>query len=516
MPSFQLEKALHYIVVIGGPVPEGGLVEQTGAALLAGATMIRLHRPDAVGQDLEGAMAARDLCRCHHVPFGVVDNIILAKALDADGVHFSSTDSRVSAVRRVLGADALVGLSLSDLPDPDLFSDGMFDYVDVPLTAVSRETACPSFLPVVVSGIDRDGVKRCRTDYPASGCVVEAATLQSGRLHVASGRDVSRSRLLRPWQDEFSLIEDLLKAAGSHSVAADGFLKVPAGDDACLLHAIDYPVITTDTQREGVHFKFGWQTPEEVGEKAVAVALSDLAASYAVPVSLFINLTVPAWMSGESVTDVYQGVAKALGRYRCSLGGGNISRGERFAMDLFAVGHGRADLFPVRSAALPGDGVYCTGPLGMARAGLALLRKGDVSFPALVKRFKQPEARFGAADVLYEAAVRCVMDISDGLAGDAGHIARASQVSIELDLSRADVSPDFLAYCRQNSLSPEEEMVAGGEDYELLFTCTPETFAKIQPKLKNPFQVGRCLPFTGAYLMNLPPGIASFQHGQKG
>lgn len=510
MPSYSWEKALQAIVIIGGQMAKDRLVDQVGAALLAGATMIRLHRSDAAGQDLEDAMAARDLCRCNQIPFSVFDDMILAKALAADGVHFRNAAAMVFSVRSVLGADALVGLSVSGVPDSLPFGGGLIDYVDVPLAAVSRQAIqrCP--LPVVVAGSDRDGLVQCRADYAVSGCVVEALAKDGGRLPGAAGRG---ARLLRPWQNEFSLIEDLLKTAGPHSDDPDGFLEVPAGDDACLLRTIDHPVITTDTQREGVHFRFGWQTPEEVGEKAVAVTLSDLAASYATPVSLFVNLTVPVWMSRQSVTAVYRGVAAAIRRYRCSLGGGNVSGGDQFAMDLFAVGRGEINLFPVRSAALPGEGVYSTGPLGLARAGLALLRKGDASFPGLADRFKRPKARFDAAAVLRDSAVRCVMDISDGLAGDAGHIARASGVSIELDLSGVDVGPELLDYCRQYERSPTEEMLAGGEDYELLFTCTPETFAKIQPTLTGAFQVGRCLPFTGAHLLNLPPGLVSYQHG---
>jgi len=117
------------------------------------------------------------------------------------------------------------------------------------------------------------------------------------------------------------------------------------------------------------------------------------------------------------IEELYLGIQKALKHYDCALGGGNISKGSRLSLDLFAIGEGRSDLFPTRSAARPGDGLYVTGPLGLARAGLdALIRKDD-SARALINRFKMPQARFDAARVLAEHQVACVMDISDGLAG---------------------------------------------------------------------------------------------------
>jgi thiamine-monophosphate kinase len=220
-------------------------------------------------------------------------------------------------------------------------------------------------------------------------------------------------------------------------------------------------------------------------------------------------------MPDRTIEEIYAGIQEALAFYHCALGGGNISRGSQLSLDLFAVGEGRSELFPTRSAARPGYGLYVTGPLGLARAGLdALIRKDD-SAQALIARFKMPQARFDAATVLAEHQVPCVMDISDGLAGDAGHIAAASRISVEFDLSACLRDPDLVSYCTENNISPEEMMLAGGEDYELLFSCPPEVFVRIQKDLPEASQVGRCLAFTGKHLLNLPPGIASFQHGRR-
>jgi thiamine-monophosphate kinase len=317
-----------------------------------------------------------------------------------------------------------------------------------------------------------------------------------------------------PWRDEFALISRLLDTGGPGGGLHPALRQAP-GDDACLLRGLSNPVVTTDTLREGVHFRFDWQTPEEIGQKAVAVTLSDLAASYADPVALFINLCLPKAMSEETILRIYRGVHQGLDAYGCALGGGNTSGGDRFSLDLFAIGQGREDIFPTRSSAKPGFGLYVTGPLGLARAGLQALQRNNPNFPELVRRFKSPVARFDAATVLADNGVRCVMDISDGLAGDARHIAKASNLSIDIDMDagKLNVNEELSLFCRRYGIDPATMAVAGGEDYELLFACPPETFARITQMLPGAFQAGRCLDFQGQHLVGNAAGISSFQHG---
>jgi thiamine-monophosphate kinase len=169
----------------------------------------------------------------------------------------------------------------------------------------------------------------------------------------------------------------------------------------------------------------------------------------------------------------------------------------------------------VRSGARPGYGLYCTGPLGLARAGLESLIRRDPEFENLIAKFKSPTARFDAARVLAANNVTCVIDISDGLAGDARHIAAASGLTIEFDFSFWDFDPALLSFCEKYRLQPKDMFISGGEDYELLFACSPSLFEKIRKDLPEVYQVGRCLPFQGKHLLNLPPGVASYQHGKK-
>ncbi|MBL0731845.1 MAG: thiamine-phosphate kinase [Desulfosarcina sp.] len=315
-----------------------------------------------------------------------------------------------------------------------------------------------------------------------------------------------------PWNDEFGLIEKLLQHQPDID-RASSIIKVPAGDDAALLSQINRPVITTDTQKEGVHFKLSWQTPAEIGSKAVEITLSDLAASYAAPLALFINLALPNYITENMVEDLYKGVKKALEKHNCILGGGNISAADLFSLDLFAIGEAHETIFPVRSEAKPGQGLFATGMLGLARAGLEALKKKDAGFPSLVNKFKSPSARFDAAQILAKNGVRTVIDVSDGLAGDALHIAKASNIYIEFDLSEVVFDDVLLSFCKQYSLDPKEIFISGGEDYELLFTCTDKTFETIKNDIPSAIMVGRCFPFEGKHLGGLPSRAASFQHG---
>lgn len=312
-------------------------------------------------------------------------------------------------------------------------------------------------------------------------------------------------------KNEFSIINKIISTS-KETTLNNPALIIPPGDDAALLKSLKRPVISTDTQRENVHFKRDWLSPEEIGYKAVVVTLSDLAASYAEPVALFINLGIPDYISEDFIEQLYSGVNHALNKYNCALGGGNISSAQELSLDLFSIGNGDETLFPVRSRAKTSDGLYVTGPIGLARAGLDALQRNINDFPALINAFKKPRARFDASKILHAHNVDCVMDISDGLCGDAEHIAVKSDISIEFSLKSTVLSKDLIKYCRQLNLSAVDMALAGGEDYELLFTCSHDTFIKIHNELPESFKVGNCLPFNKSSIINPPKTYQSYTH----
>jgi thiamin-phosphate kinase len=527
-----LRAALKFYFITDDQTAACAPLDQVRAALKGGATFVQYRRKHVTAGDLAEAAAIRDLCRRQRVPFVVNDHLLLAKAVGADGVHLGQDDEAPAVARQVLGTDAVVGISISN-PDELAVTDlAPCDYVGSgPVFATGTKSDAKAVrglaglkeivdalaLPVVaIGGIDAERAPEC-LEYGAAGVAVISAVSRAADPEIAAARIAAacgcprRPALSEAWHDEFALIRRLV--APALPVYADRPALVPPGDDAARLDALPVPVISTDTLREGVHFRWHWQTPEELGRKAVAVTLSDLAACYAEPVSLFVNLGLPPAMAEADVVRLYDGLHAALARYNCRLGGGNIARAPELSLDLFAVGQGRRDLFPRRDAARPGDHLYATGPLGLARCGLAALEKGDEGFPELVDRFRNPRARFDAAAVLAAHGVACVMDISDGLAGDAAHIARAANLSIHLETAACARHPALQRFCKAYELVPEEEALAGGEDYELLFSCRPEVFRAIQPQLSEARPVGRCRAFGGEYLPGRPAGTRSFRHG---
>ncbi len=531
MLTTQERRCLKFIYVTDAHIGAGPLRVQVEAVLGAGATMIRYSNPDFSWRQYPEVMAIRNTCRCNFLPFLVQDDILLAKVLEADGVHLHRKQENPDEIRSLLGPAAIIGISSG--PAQEMTNIGQnYDYVevgplfesqagngDVSVSEHLRHLVVQTRLPLVATGgIKPDSAVKCFANGAAGVAVRrfisrnESPQLAAQQMAVACGCP-TRQEMGSPWHDEFDLIRRILeKAAAGHS-AGQPALRVPPGDDACLLYALSTPVISTDAQREGIHFRFDWQTPLEVGQKAVSVALSDLAACFARPVSLFVNLTLAPYVSDRVVEQLYTGIGHSLRRYGCALGGGNVSAGGHLGLDLFAVGEGRPDLFPKRSGARPGDGLYCTGPLGLARAGLDLLVRKDPDFPLLIERFKFPRARFDAATILADNGVACVIDISDGLCGDAGHIAEASDIAIEWTFSSADVAPELISYCRKYAHDPLAVALSGGEDYELLFACRPDTFKSIRKDLPGAYPVGRCLSSGGRRFVNLPRDVRSFQHG---
>ncbi|MFA7423458.1 MAG: thiamine-phosphate kinase [Desulfosarcinaceae bacterium] len=507
-------------------------LDQVRCAIAGGATLVQFRQKDFASTDFPLAREILSLCRANRVPFVVNDHLLLAKALGADGVHLGQDDESPAVAREVLGIQAIVGVSVStrqelartDLAPCDYIGTGPVyatgtktDTKAVVGLAGLREMVARVSLPVVaIGGIGPSRAKDC-FDHGAAGVAV-ISTISRAAHRRAAAREMGkacgvpgRQGLQSPWNDEFGLIRRIV-ATGSRGKTREILVDGP-GDDTCLLRPLHRPVVTTDCHREGVHFRRDWQALPEVGFKAVVVTLSDLAAAYARPGALFVNLTLPPDLAEDDVVAIYQGIGEALEIYDTALGGGNVSRGPELALDLFAVGEGRTDIMPTRRAARVGDHLYVTGPLGLARAGLHCLKAGDDRFPELVTAFKRPRARFDAAEVLAEAGIPCAMDISDGLAGDARHIAEASELSIDLELSAESLAPALVDCCRRHGLEPLAFAYSGGEDYELLFACPPETFAAIAPRLPGAVEVGRCLPRARAPLVGPAARMVSFQHG---
>lgn len=287
-------------------------------------------------------------------------------------------------------------------------------------------------------------------------------------------------------------IEQLASVLPEH-LRCNGHIKVGIGDDAAMLQELKYPVISTDSHHQDIHFRFDWLEPQEVGYRAAMACLSDLAASFADPVALFINISAPH-DSMPQLCEIYRGLSRALEYCSCQLAGGNTtgSPDGRIRLDLTAIGECRSGMMPRRDAGRPGDLLCTTGPLGLARCGLLALQHDWPEPPSACRSaFRAPRARFDAVAILHQAGIRACMDVSDGLRIDAERLAQASRMEFELSTSRMHLPEDVRDYCRQRNLDPDELQFDSGEDYELLFCATPEQFHSIQHQLPGAQSCGQ-------------------------
>jgi thiamine-monophosphate kinase len=266
---------------------------------------------------------------------------------------------------------------------------------------------------------------------------------------------------------EFSLIQRFFTKQAIKNPST----RLTIGDDCALLSIPDgcELAVTTDTMVENVHF-FAGTDPELLGHKLLAVNLSDLAAMGAKPVSVMLALTLPK-VDESWLTAFAKGFLTLAERYSVDLVGGDTTSGP-LTLTVQAMGlipKGKALL---RSTARPGDFIYMTGSLGDAGLGLKINQGYDCADPvAALARFNRPEPQVEAGQNLIGIASACI-DLSDGLAGDLGHILEQSHVGACLDWDALPVSEAVRSYIDKTGdwLMP----LTAGDDYELCFTVSPE------------------------------------------
>ena len=256
---------------------------------------------------------------------------------------------------------------------------------------------------------------------------------------------------------------DLIQAIRAALTDRGGRIVRWTGDDAAVVRARPLAVTSIDTVVDGVHFSLATHVPADVGWKALATALSDIAAMGADPGEAYVSLVLPAGFTGAlELVESMEELAAASG---VTIAGGDVVSGPALAVTVAVTGwaEGEEDLVG-RDGAQPGQLVGVTGQLGGSEAGRRLLERGEREPADLVRRHLRPEPRLRAGGALARAGASALIDLSDGLATDAGHLAEASGVELRLAL---DAVP------RPAGIEPSEAAI-GGDDYELLFTIAPE------------------------------------------
>jgi thiamine-monophosphate kinase len=236
---------------------------------------------------------------------------------------------------------------------------------------------------------------------------------------------------------------------------------------------------------DGVHFRRSQLAPRDIGHRALAAALSDLAAMAAEPGEAYLALGVPASTEGSELLELAEGARELADEFGVSIAGGDVTRAPALTVSFTVVGWA-CDVARLvgRDGAQPGDRVCVTGRLGGAGAGLAVLdgRAGGeldaATREGLRARYATPRPRFDAARALSALGARAMIDLSDGLASDAAQIARRSGVRLELSLSALPLVGGVTDVARELGVEPGVFAATAGEDYELL-ACLPCSAAMI-------------------------------------
>jgi thiamine-monophosphate kinase len=267
---------------------------------------------------------------------------------------------------------------------------------------------------------------------------------------------------------EFGLITRIDAALDGHSAAG---VHVGIGDDAAVVGVSGGRiVVSTDMLVEGRHFRRDWSTAADIGAKAAAQNLIDVAVMGARTTTLVVALGLPADLPVDWVTDFYAGVRAEAEAQGAAIVGGDLVRSDRVVISVTAIGEMVGPDPVLRSGAEPGDVVAVAGRLGWAAAGLSILSRGFRTPRALVDAHRRPEPPYAQAAAAASGGATSMMDVSDGLVADLGHIARASQVAIEIDPSLLEVAEPVASAAAAFNADPLVWVLTGGEDHAVAAT----------------------------------------------
>jgi len=294
---------------------------------------------------------------------------------------------------------------------------------------------------------------------------------------------------------EFKLIEVLTRiitAEGVDKTIKERPLLSINDDTAAWCRGNSIELATTDVLIQGVHFTLDTTTWQELGWKALAVNLSDIAAMGGIPQYALVTLSFPGETDVDCLRQLYQGMSRAARRFDTAIVGGDTNKAPLVSINVALIGassNNEGGLL-TRSAALPGDLIAVTGYLGSSAAGLKMLHNDldldEETTHLLRKAHNQPYPRVAEGQLLLQHGVRAAIDISDGLIQDLSHICRASNVGAQVMMDRIPIHPLIQSAFGGDSLTLA---LSGGEDYELLFTTPREIMTGIKKTIKCPLTI---------------------------
>ncbi|MDY0300056.1 MAG: thiamine-phosphate kinase [Trichlorobacter sp.] len=280
---------------------------------------------------------------------------------------------------------------------------------------------------------------------------------------------------------EFDLIRRISKKFKQPALPELGI-----GDDAAIISpkAGEQLLVSTDLLLEDVHFRLDYTSPHLLGRKALSVNLSDIAAMGAKPRYFFLSLAIPPKLSTAFVDELLNGIAEQAEQHSCILAGGDTCSSQNGLMiSITILGMQQPERILKRNTAQVGDEIWVSGTLGDSAAGLYLLENGiRAGDQFLLSRHLDPQPRCQLALMLAEATsaetgeniISSMIDISDGLLADLGHICEQSATGAEIHLNSIPLSSHFCTFADQQQAYPWQMAACGGEDYELCFTAAPK------------------------------------------
>lgn len=243
------------------------------------------------------------------------------------------------------------------------------------------------------------------------------------------------------------------------------------GDDAAVVRVADSRVVaSTDLLVEEVHFRLTWSSPEQVGRKAVAVNAADIAAMGAVPTAMLVGIGCPADTPAEVIQELGQGLTAQARELGAGVVGGDMVTAPVLTVSVTALGDLQGRAAVTRAGARPGHLVAVCGRLGWAAAGLAVLGRGFRSPVAVVGAHRLPEPPYEQGPIAARAGAGSMIDVSDGLLADLGHVAVASGVAIDVHTERLEVHPRLHDVAQALGADPLHWVLTGGEDHALVAT----------------------------------------------